>query len=158
MDCGKDAIEKAKQQYWNEQKARWRKEQRLKTKSVTVVFTKAEYAKITKQAKRYSLSRTKYTHNAALAYSEHKTLVLDNMTANYVREALILNYHMLRNLRDQEKITTEGEVQVLNKLAALQHEIIAALENPKRLEHAITELIHTEPEYKVEFIELIKNL
>lgn len=121
------------------------------------MFTKPEYAKITKQAKRHSLSRTKYTHDAVLAYGEHKTMALDGMAANYIREALMLNYHMLRSLREEAKIATAIEEQAIDSLASIQKMIVESLERPERIERAIAELIELEPAYRSKLIELINT-
>lgn len=153
-----EAIAAEKRKYWNRLKAGYRKVQRQKNKIISVTFSLSEYSTVTKQAKRHRRSRCRFIHDSSLAYCANTTIQLDPQTANDLNQTLLLIYHALRDLADEKTLSGEMETNIMQHFEVVQRTITTALEQPKHMEHAIRELIESDPVYKQTIIDLINVL
>jgi len=158
LNSTQEIIAAEKRKYWNMQKALYRKAQRQQNKIISIPFSLSEYSIITKQAKRHHRSRTMFIHDSSLAYCSNTTIQLDPQTINELNQTLLLIYHALHDLADEKTISNEIETAMMKQFELVQHTITSALEQPKRIEQAIRELIEVDPAYKHTIIELLKKL
>lgn len=149
-------IEQARRTYWKHYKAQWRKRKRSETKSITVSFSKQEYAAIARNAQK--ITPTAFVHTAAVTFGKQHTMAVNEETIGYIQAVLLQNYHHIRDLGDEKNISHVTEQQLLNTLSAIEKMIMERLRNPVLLEEAMRTAISDDPEYKNTLQTILKNM
>lgn len=149
-------IDAARKQYNKQRKAQWRRNRRAELKAVTVEFSPQEYSKIKRAAKKYT-NPTRFVYKAAIACAGQQTLTVNEATINFIHEVLLQNYHRIRDMGDDERLTSNTEAQLIDRLAAIEKVIMEKLQNPRLLEEALREAITNDPEYKHTLFNILKN-
>jgi hypothetical protein len=152
-----EEIDAARKQYNNQRKAQWRRNRRAEFKAITVEFSPQEYNMIKRTAKKYR-NPTRFVYKAAIAYGNQKTLTLDESTIHSVREVLLQNYHCIRDMGDDERLTSAVEEQLIKRLAAIEKVVMEKLQTPILLEEAVREAIADDPEYKHILYNILKTM
>ena len=129
-----DEIATARQQYWRQYKASWRKAKRKKDKEFTISFNDTELKTISKFANRHNRSCTRFIKESALAYCDKEFLVPDTTTLNSIRELLALNYNALQQLSDDDLLPEKKANVCLERIADLEKNVLKILLNPKPVE------------------------
>lgn len=159
LDTGSaDDIERQRLLYWKKYKREWRQQQRRKLKSFTVYFDENMTAIIKRASVKQKMSCTKYIQQSALLHAQGKTITVNPNIFNYIREALMLNYHAIKDLEDGQYISPKTEREFISTLAVIEKKITAKLNEPAMLEDAIKEAIQNDPDYKNILHEILKNI
>ncbi len=153
-----EEIVAARKQYWRVYKALWRKENRHKLVGFTPYFTKEEVVILNDAAKLHKRSKTQFVKVASLAYISKNYLVPDILQIRKVIQLLQMNFNIIQEMLDENKIPIQAGKILLDKLNCLELQIRQELHSPKTLEQLIVDAIKNDPSKNEEFIKLLKTL
>jgi hypothetical protein len=126
-----EAIAAARQQYWREYKATWRKNKRKSEKEITTIWKKDELIEVAKEAKRHKLSKTAYIKQAALSYGRKQFLVPNYPEIRQIAQSLGMLYNIThRALTEEHSLPTETGKQILEKIFEWERIILPLLHRP----------------------------
>jgi hypothetical protein len=150
-------IAKARKEYWRKYKSEWRKRQNQKTRQVTVMLTPSEAKLIEDAAKKYKRSKPALIKAMCLAHMQKRYVVPDILAVNSIRELLAMNYSALKSLLDENCITYQAGITVMNQIAELEQRILHELRSPMTLEDGILDALHQHADYKETLYQLLKT-
>jgi hypothetical protein len=150
-----EQITLARKKYWNDYKAAWRKNRRKEQKEFTISFTPKELQLLKQSITKHTRSYTRFIKEAALAYCQQQFLVTDPMAISQIKELLALNYNALQQQTEENILSTETGTELMQKMGALETQVLTTLYNPQTLEQWIQEVTSDNPEYRVKLIELL---
>ena len=119
-------IAEAKKTYWALVRKEWKKARRAQCKSVTVFFTAEEVSIILKAAKHLAIAR--YVKQAALTYG-NKHVVIDKAAVGEIRQELILHYMTIQTLLEENKLTREIALQLLQQAGIIERKTMQQLQH-----------------------------
>jgi hypothetical protein len=119
-------------------KADWRRNSRKEKKEFAVSFSPAEVKALSEAARRHRRSRTRYIHDACIAYSDKRYLVPDILAVSQIRELLALNYTAIQNLFDENLLPYQTGIALLQRMEELERIVLASLQQPPEKENAIS--------------------
>ncbi len=151
-------IAKAREQYWREYKANWRRNKRKTEKSFTISFTGNELSVLSTTAKKHKKSVSAFIKASCLAYIQKQYVVPDAYVVNSVRELLAMNYMSLKSAFDNLNVPYQAGIELLHRMSELEANVTTQLHNPKSLDDIVIEAINKEPEYKERLLQLLQNL
>ncbi len=151
-------IAKAREQYWRDYKANWRRNKRKTEKSFTISFTGNELSVLSTTAKKHKKSVSALIKASCLAYIQKQYVVPDVYAVNSVRELLTMNYMSLKSAFDNLNVPYQVGIELLNRMSELEANVTTQLYNPKSLDDLVIEAINKEPEYKERLLQLLQNL
>lgn len=149
-------IDAAKEAYIRQYKATWRKNKRAESKSVTIAFTKSEYASIKRAAK--NSTPTAFCHAAAIHFGKQVALGMDPESVGEIREILRLTYHQIRAIGENNSDQTIKEYSTAAKVEELERVLLEYFQKPKSLEAVITEAIQNDPDKKQQLLTLLNSM
>jgi hypothetical protein len=152
-----EQVALARKKYWADYKAAWRKNRRREQKEFTLSFTPKELQILKFAATTYKGSYTGFIKASALAYWQKQYLATDPMTINRVKELLALNYNVLQQLSEEERLSDDAGAVLMKKIADLEQEVLTTLRNPRTLEQWVQEIISDKPESRMKMMELLKE-
>ncbi|MCW3120850.1 MAG: hypothetical protein JWQ38_342 [Flavipsychrobacter sp.] len=156
---GTDAdIASAKQQYWKEYKAAWRKRQRQETREFTIVCTPKEAKVIIDAARRHKRSLQAFVKDATLGYVSRRYIVPDVLAISTIQQQLAVNYNALQLMFDESIVPYQLGKSLMQQISALEQTVLEQLRSPKTLEQWIADTVHGSPEYRDLLIMLLQNL
>ena len=129
-------IAQAKRDYWRQYRAKWRNEQRKRTKQYMITLMQKEDIHIAAFAKMHKRSITRFLKEAAFCYVDKKYMVVDEAAIGVIRQLLAMNYTVLQGLRDDEKISPDNGRLLLFRMAELEHTVLSTLNNPNECKTA----------------------
>jgi len=156
LEHGTDAeIQKVRKEYWREYKRTWRKGQRKKVKEFTPSFSREEVKLLTEAARNHKMSRTGYIKRATLSYTDKMYIVPDALEVRRISQLLAMNYNLMKQMKDEEKISPVSANTIMEKISSLEHEVLIHLYNPNDLEEWIAKELTKNPEKKEKILKLI---
>ena len=150
-------IMAARKLYWRAYKAIWRQKNRAKLQGFTPYFSQEEVVMLNDAAKQHKRSRTQFIKEASLAYISKNYLVPDLLQIRKIIQLLQMNFNIIQEMLDDNKIPTMAGKLLLDKLNTLELEIRRELHNPKTLKELI-ETIKKDPIQKKEFQKLLETV
>lgn len=153
-----EEIKKAKKEYWNQVKRTFRQEKRKREKEFTVSFTMEELKLITDEAKRHQMSRTSYIKTTTLAYLSKRYVVPDEIEVKRISQLLAMNYNVLLQIAEEEKVQSHLGDILLEKILELEKKVLIHLYHSKTLEDWIIQEINKDFTLKDQILEIIKSL
>lgn len=152
-----DEIKAARKKYWNEFKRTWRKEKRIREKEFTVSFTKDELKLITNEAKRHRKSIPRYLKSTTLNYIAQRYLVPDEMEVKRISQLLAMNYNVLLQIVEEEKVRTQLGDILLGKISELEKRVLVHLCHSKTLEDWIKQEINKDATLKDKILHMLNS-
>lgn len=153
-----EEIQKAKDQYWKEYKARWRKLKRKEEKEITVSFNTDELKEISSEAKRHKMSRTRFIKHASLAYINKSFIVPNNLEVRKIAQLLSMAHNLIQEALYETKINRLSGLNMLETILNLERQILPLLRNPQSLTDGIKQYASKSLDNKSQLIDLIKSL
>jgi len=151
-------ITQARRRYWSQYKREWRRQKRRNEKELTPSFTKDELKMVGEAASKHHTSRTRFIKQATLAYISKAFIIPDGSEVRHIRQLLAMNYNLLKELLEENKVPLDTGKLLLQKILDLEHTVLVHLYNPKTLEQWIAEIVSTNPHYKAELYRLLISL
>ncbi len=151
-------VAKAREQYWREYKANWRRNKRKTEKSFTISFTGNELSVLSVTAKKHKKSVSAFIKASCLAYIQKQYVVPDVYAVNSVIELLTMNYMSLKSAFDNFNVPHQTGIELLNRMSELETNVTTQLQNPKSLDDLVIEAIKKNPEYMERLLRLLQNL
>lgn len=127
-------IALARKEYLRMYKAKWRKQQRAKTKQYTISLAPAEVKHIKYIARVHKRSITRFLKEAAFSYADKRYLVPDSEAIGTIRQLLALNYNALLKLFEDNLLPLEAGRMILEQMQTLEQTVLSQLHNPKQSE------------------------
>ncbi len=150
-----EEIASAKKEYYKVYKRNWRRQRRKTEKELTLSFNRDEMKLIHVEAKRHSLSNTRYIKRATLAYIDKIYLVPEVMQVRGIAQKLSMVYNLLQEIVDERQINAALGSILLSKITSLESDVLIQLHHPKTLEEWIREEISKNSSIKEKIIQLL---
>lgn len=154
----KDDIQKAKNDYWREYKAKWRKARRQKEKEIAISVNTVELKLLSVEAKRHRMSHTEFIKSAFLAYIQKRFVVPNALEVRKVAQLLSMTHNLIQDGLSENKISRMVGMNMLESIMSLEQNILPLLHNPKTIEEHIRLQIAKDKETKFQLLELINSL
>ena len=135
LEKGPDAIANAKRDYWRVIKIQWKKDKYKVETPFTVLFTPSELRVLTEAAALHNFSRTRFIKLACLAYAGKKYLVPNIEILYQIKSCLSLNYSVLQEMVERDKVPYLLGVTLMQKIQDLEQEVLSYLFHPKHLDN-----------------------
>lgn len=123
-------IKAAKALYYKNYKREWRKAKRNAQKSFEILLNDLQLGIIGTAAKKHGRSKTSFIREAAIAYCNKQYLVPKLEVIFEIRELLTLNYDVVLQLLDENRLSANVATEVLAKIEVLETKILKLLFNP----------------------------
>ena len=158
LQKGRDEeLKKARAAYWADYKRTWRKQKRRQVKEFTVSFTMEELKLIADEAKRHKMSKTGYIKRTTLAYIDKRYVVPDEMEVKYISQLLAMNYNILLQMAEEEKVQSHLGSILLDKVSELEKKVLIHLYHSKTLEDWIKQEIYKDVTLKDQILQILNS-
>ncbi|MCK9404393.1 MAG: hypothetical protein M0Q26_13465 [Chitinophagaceae bacterium] len=153
-----DAIAQARRKYWQDYKARWRKQKRQAEKELTTSWATDELKDLTKAAKLHNMSRVSYIKSATLAYTTKVYLVPDKTEVRKIVQLLNMNYNLIQEMIEEKALHLQTGKIILERILELERVVFVSLHSPKTIDHIVTEAVAKNPAAKANLYQLLESL
>ena len=154
----KGEIQKAKQEYWREYKAKWRKAKRKEAKEFCISLNQAELRLFTHEAKRHKMSCTEFIKQTSLAYTQKRYVVPNSLEVRKIAQLLSMTHNLIQEVLLENKSSRMSGLNMIEAIANLEHNILPLLNHPKTIEEHIVLHIKMDKGNKVQLLKLINSL
>jgi CRISPR/Cas system-associated protein Cas10 (large subunit of type III CRISPR-Cas system) len=151
-------IAQAKEKYFREYKTNWRREKRKKEKEYTVSFAGTQLEGLIKEAKRHSLSPSRYIKYATIAYMDKRYIAPDVLLVRKLLQTLYMEKNSIEELVDESRIGRSEVREILSRIDEQEKAIRIALYSPKTLEQLLIEAIANDPQKLIEFETILQKI
>jgi hypothetical protein len=159
LELGTDEeITLARNKYWREYKASWRRKKRKEERELTTSWTADELTELTKEARRHKISKTKFIKTSALAYIDKRYIIPDQIEVRRIAQLLSVTYNSIREMMDENALQLHTGKIILEKIFELERQVLVSLHNPKTIEQLITETVNKNPLIKTQLYHLLETL
>ncbi len=148
-----DRIAQCRKKYWREQKKKWKKER--EGKMFELFFNLDELGDISKAAKAYKVSCTKYIKQSCLFHTYNRPYIPDQVTLNHILQLLKLNYSAVQRIQNAR--SGEANEALLQHMENIEQEIIGLLYSQRSIEEWLSSYLRNNPERKTELMQLFQN-
>jgi hypothetical protein len=151
-------INAVRKKYWSEYKRKWRKSRRKEQEEITTSYTKEEMNILIKAAKEYGMNRTQFIKETTFAYINKSYLIPHKKEVAYIRQLLGMMYNSVNDYRDSDNIRSGSINILLEKINALEKEILVSIHSIKPLEQSIENVVRNNPSLKDQLINFLNSI
>ena len=153
-----EEIQAARKEYWREYKRKWRKERRRIKKEITISLNRQEWRRITREARRHNLSRTRFLRKACFAYINKSFVVPDEAGVRKIRQLLAMTYNSLQEMLEEDNVDFALVRKGLDIVQRLELDILPLLHHPKPLEEYLKDHVEKNPMNKDQLLKILNSL
>lgn len=151
-------ISQAREKYWREYKARWRKSKRKSEKEICTTWNGDELNVLTKEAKRHKQSRTKFIKSCTHAYINKSYIIPNQSEVRRISQLLAITYNSIREMIDENTLPFHTGKILSDKILQLEREVLVSLYNPKTLQDFIIDEIHKDASFKIRLYQFLQTI